>query len=138
MLNIGKLAKACSVTVETVRFYEKENLLHTPSRSAAGYRQYSEAAVKRLNFICRAKKLGFTLNEIRNLLAISDNKEADKSGVKALTEQKISLINERIDDLKRIHSALVDLNALCSGEGCVDSCPIIDALNADIENAVSI
>lgn len=129
--NIGALAKACDVSVEAIRYYEKEQLLEAPSRSPSGYRQYSESTVKRLRFIRRAKTLGFTLGEIRNLLSISDNKDADKSEVKTVTEQKLSLIAERIADLQRIQAALTNLNDLCSGEGCIDSCPIIDALNAE-------
>ena len=79
VLNIGKVAKACDVSVQAIRYYEREGLLEAPSRTASGYRQYSSAAVKRLRFIRRAKELGFTLDEIRNLLAISDSKDADKS-----------------------------------------------------------
>lgn len=130
-LTIGKLAKACDVSVEAIRFYEREELLESPARTTSGYRQYSESAVKRLRFVRRAKTLGFTLNEIRNLLAISDNKEADQSEVKALTEQKIMLIADRIADLQRVQAALTDLSALCSGDGCIKSCPIIDALNSE-------
>lgn len=137
-LIIGKLAKACDVSVEAIRFYERERLLEKPSRTASGYRQYSESAIKRLRFIRRAKTLGFTLSEIRNLLAISDNKEGGMSEVKALTEEKISLIAERISDLQRIQAALSDLSSLCPGAGCVDKCPIIDALNDDTADSLAI
>lgn len=137
--NIGALAKACEVSVQAIRYYEKEKLLQEPARTVSGYRQYSSAAVKRLRFIRRAKELGFTLDEIRNLLAISDSKDADKSEVKQLTDQKISLIAERIADLERVQTALSNLSDLCSGEGCVESCPIIEALNADeVEKSISV
>lgn len=138
MLSIGKLAKACDVSVEAIRYYEREHLLDAPSRTTSGYRQYSESAVRRLRFIRRAKALGFTLSEIRNLLAISDNKEGGMSEVKTLTEEKISLITERIKDLQRIQAALSDLSSLCSGDGCVDNCPIIDALNDDASDSLAI
>lgn len=130
-LSIGKLAKACDVSVEAIRYYEREELLEKPSRSSSGYRQYSESSIKRLRFIRRAKTLGFTLSEIRNLLSISDNKDADKSEVKTVTEQKLRLIEERMADLQRVHKALSDLNAQCTGEGCIESCPIIEALNSE-------
>ncbi|MDD9892973.1 MAG: MerR family DNA-binding protein [Gammaproteobacteria bacterium] len=130
-LSIGKLANQCDVSVEAIRYYEREGLLETPSRSASGYRQYAESAVKRLRFIRRAKTLGFTLGEIRNLLAISDHKETGKSEVKNLTEQKLLVIKERIADLQRVYEALSDLSDQCSGEGCIDTCPIIEALNSE-------
>lgn len=137
-LSIGKLAKACDVSVEAIRYYERERLLDAPSRTTSGYRQYSESAVRRLRFIRRAKALGFTLSEIRNLLAISDNKEGGMSEVKTLTEEKISLIAERIKDLQRIQTALSHLSSLCSGDGCVDNCPIIDTLNDDASDSLAI
>lgn len=138
-LSIGKLAQKCSVSVQAIRYYEKEKLLEEPARTVSGYRQYSSDAVKRLRFIRRAKELGFTLDEIRSLLAISDNKDADKSAVKQLTDQKLSLIGERIADLERVRTALSKLSDLCSGEGCIESCPIIEALNADeVEKSTSV
>lgn len=130
-LTIGKLAKACGISVETIRFYEREKLLVEPARTASGYRLFPERTVKRLRFITRSKALGFTLAEIKNLLALSDNTGADSSAVKALTEQKLALVTQRITDLERIKAALSELSQSCPGEGCLDDCPIINALNAD-------
>lgn len=128
---IGKIAKACGISVETIRFYEREGLLAEPARTASGYRIYPERTVKRLRFITRSKALGFTLAEIRNLLDLSDKKDTDKSAVKALAEKKLALVTQRIADLKRIRTALSELSESCPGEGCLDDCPIINALNAD-------
>lgn len=129
-VSIGKVARATELSVETIRYYEREGLLPEPSRSASGYRQYADNAVKRLRFIKRAKDLGFTLSEIQSLLSISDRR-GDKAEVKSLTENKLLLIKQRIADLKRIQSALSELSDQCDGDGCADDCPILNALGAD-------
>ena len=69
-LTIGKVAERAGVGVETVRFYEREGLLDEPTRTASGYRQFDEDVIRRLEFISRAKELGFTLNEIKELLSL--------------------------------------------------------------------
>lgn len=130
-LTIGKLAKACGISVETIRFYEREKLLSEPARTASGYRLFPERTVKRLRFVTRSKALGFTLAEIKNLLSLSDNRDSEPAAVKALTEQKLALVTQRIADLERIKTALSDLSQSCPGDGCLDDCPIINALNAD-------
>lgn len=132
-VSIGKVATATKLTVETIRYYEREGLLPEPSRSASGYRQYSDSSVKRLRFIKRAKGLGFTLSEIQSLLTISDRR-GDKAEVKSLTENKLLLIQQRIADLKRIQLALSELSEQCDGDGCSDDCPILNALGADKDN----
>ena len=127
-LTIGQLARACDVGVEAIRFYEREGLLPAPQRTLAGYRQYSADSVQRLNFIRRAKNLGFTLSEIRELLALHDDPHGDRALVKALTKSKLVQIENKIHDLMQMRNALSDLAAECSGVGPVSSCPIIQAL----------
>lgn len=127
-LTIGKVAKASGLSVETIRYYEREGLLLPAGRSASGYRFYAESSVQRLRFIRRAKQLGFTLVEIRNLLMLSES-HGDQSEIKALTQDKLTLIEQRIEDLQRMRTALQNLAERCPGQGCIDDCPIIVALN---------
>lgn len=126
-LTIGRLAKAADIGVETIRFYERERLLPEPARTAGGYRQYEPATVDRLVFIRRAKALGFSLDEIRELLGLA-HPEGDRAQVKAVTQHKLAQIDRRIDELRRMRTALADLDRQCSGHGPVDGCPIVEAL----------
>lgn len=127
---IGRLAKAAGVGVETIRFYEREGLLDAPERTASGYRLYPPATAERLGFIRRAKDLGFSLAEIRELLQLAEP-AGERARVKALAEHKIAEIDQRITELGRMRAALADLNRQCSGHGPVEGCPIIEALNED-------
>lgn len=127
-ITIGRLAKSAGVGVETIRFYEREGLLSEPPRTESGYRQYHPDAVERLGFIRRAKALGFSLGEIRELLGLAEP-TGDRARVKALTEHKLAEIERRIDELRRMRRALSELDRQCSGHGRVDGCPIIEALN---------
>lgn len=129
-LTIGRLARAADVGVETIRFYEREGLLPEPARTANGYRQYDPDTVERLGFIRRAKALGFSLGEIRELLALA-HAEGERARVKALTGHKLAEIDRRIEELRRMRAALADLDRQCSGQGPVEGCPIIEALNGD-------
>ena len=129
---IGKLAKASGTPIETIRFYEREGLLPAAPRTESGYRLYDKDAAKRLRFIARAKTLGFTLAEIRELLALQDHPSASRSGraeVKAITQHKLEDIEKRIADLKRMQQVLTHLAEECSGKGGVTHCPIIETLS---------
>ena len=130
-LTRGQLARACNVGAETVRFYERQGLLPPPPRSAAGYRHFNADSVDRLNFIRRAKELGFNLKEIRELLTLHDDEHSDRAQVKALTEAKLKEIIAKIRDLQRMQSVLSHLAAECSGSGPIGGCPIIHALAGD-------
>lgn len=124
--SIGQLAKTAAVGVETIRFYERRGLMSDPPRSAGGYRRYPEHAAERLRFIRRAKRLGFSLDEIGTLLNLQDGGE--RAAVKAITQAKLAQIEARIDDLRRMRKTLADLEKQCSGRGPVKGCPIIEAL----------
>ncbi len=126
-LTIGRLARQAAVGIDTVRFYERRGLLPEPSRTAAGYRLYADDIVARLRFIRRAKSLGFSLDEIGNLLDLHD-RGGQKSAVKQLTRRKLAQINAKIADLSKIRDVLRELESECSGTGDVDGCPIIDTL----------
>ncbi len=125
-LSVGKLAKAAGIKIESVRFYEKRGLLPEPNRLPSGYRIYSGETVKRIRFIKRAQELGFTLEEIANLLAITDNPNADCGDIRDQAEDKIADIKQRINDLNAMHAALSKLRKYCPGKGIpIADCSIV-------------
>ncbi len=130
-LTIGKVAKAAGLGVETVRFYERQGLIAEPARSKAGYRQYHPETIRRLHFIIRAKTLGFTLQDIGDLLNLRATPGAGCVDVQARAEAKIADIEERIARLDAMKRALGELVAQCHGEGSVSDCPILDALDEE-------
>lgn len=129
-LSIGKVARGAGLAIDTVRYYEREGLLAKPARTAAGYRQYSRDAVLRLRFIRQAKDLGFTLSEIRELLALRVAPGKSCSDVRVRAHAKIAEVEQRIENLTRVKRALVKLAASCSGRGPTSECPILEALEA--------
>ena len=127
-LTIGKVASSAGLAIDTVRYYEREGLLQKPARTSGGYRQYSADAVARLRFIRQAKELGFSLNEIKELLSLRVTPGKSCADVKAHAEHKIADVDRRIASLKRVRGALVKLTSACSGKGPVSQCPILEAL----------
>ena len=134
LLTIGRIAKQAKVGTDTIRFYERKGLLPKPPRTAKGYRLYRPAMIERLNFIRRAKGLGFSLREIITLLDLQDH-GGTKSAVKRLTGRKLDEIHAKIADLESIRDVLQRLNQRCSGRGSIAGCPIIDALSEKDTNA---
>jgi len=130
-LTIGRLAKMAGVSTDTVRFYERCGLLRPPARTASNYRVYPEKDLHRLKFIVRAKHLGFTLNEIKELLTLRYDPTATKREVKSLAEKKIEDVKNRIADLQRILTTLESLVQTCNGKGLADDCPILAAMDGD-------
>jgi MerR family mercuric resistance operon transcriptional regulator len=131
---IGKVARQAGVGIETVRFYEREGLIPEPVRSASGYRQYPAATVARIRFIRRAKALGFSLREVRELLSLRLDPARSSAEAKAHAEAKIADIEQKIQTLRRMKQTLVDLTEACDGCGPGSDCPILDALDAhDVE-----
>ena len=127
-LTIGKLAKQVGIGIETVRFYERQGLIDPPPRTDSNYRLYPEDEVARLKFIKRAKNLGFTLHEIKELLLLRHDPHATKADIKDRTLAKITDIAGKISDLSRIKTALEHLASSCDGHGPLDECPILHAL----------
>ena len=125
---IGKLAAAAEVGIETIRFYERQGLLDPADRRPSGYRQYEEEAVARLQFIRRAKDLGFTLGEIRELLELKLGDSSTAADVKRRTERKIAQIEEKIELLQHMRTALHKLAQACHGRGPIGECPILMAM----------
>lgn len=128
---IGEVARQAGVGVETVRFYERQELLAEPQRRASGYRQYEEEAVAVLRFIRRAKELGFTLREIKGLLALRLDTTATRVEVRQQAKAKVADIEARIADLQRMRDALQKLIKKCHGDGSTKGCPILAALQGE-------
>lgn len=129
-LKISEVAEKSNVNIETVRYYEKRQLIPEPPRTRAGYRIFSLEDVDRIKFIKRSQKLGFTLNEIKQLISISDDKtQVNSEEVFQYSAQKIDEIEAQIKDLEKIKKTLQDLTVQCSGSRSSDGrCPIITSL----------
>jgi len=127
-LTIGKVAERAGVGIETVRFYEREGLLDQPPRSASGYRQFDENVIRRLEFIRRAKELGFTLNEIKELLSMRVRPDTCCEEVKAKVDAKITDIETKVTTLRRMKKVLVRLSNACGEREPTADCPILDTL----------
>ncbi len=132
-MNIGQFARLAGVAIDTVRYYERQQLLPPPTRTPGGYRQYGADDVLRLNFIRRAKSLGFTLEEIRELLALSAGHGGDMAQMKAAAAHKLAVVEERLAELARMRAALQKLVEACPGHGTLAACPIMAALTQDPE-----
>ena len=130
-MKIGELAHRSEVGIDTVRYYERQGLLPAPERLASGYRCYDQSDVARLRFVRRAKALGFTLAEIRELLALSGRREDDMSGLKAAATEKLADVEVKLAELTRIRNGLKTLVASCPGLGALEQCPILNALAED-------
>ncbi len=132
-MKIGQLAQRAEVNIDTVRYYEREGLLPKPERLSSGYRIYGEGDVKRLRFVRRAKALGLTLPEIRDLLELSRSRDDDMTAMKAVALDKIVDVKARISELERLRIALEGLIESCPGHGALEQCPILNALSADAQ-----
>lgn len=130
-MRIGELAKRAAVPIDTVRYYEREGLIPPPVRRASGYRDYVETDVDRLRFMRRAKGLGFTLQEIRELLGLTATSGEDMATLKARAEAKLADVDDRIAALNRVRDALHGLIDACPGHGALARCPILAALSED-------
>jgi MerR family transcriptional regulator, copper efflux regulator len=130
-LKIGEVAERGGVNLQTIRYYEREKLLPEPPRLASGYRVYPDQTVRRVRFIKRAQEIGFTLAEIRELLAIRIDSSRDSAEVRALANAKITDIEEKIQTLHRMKDALVHITERCCGCGPTSECPILESLDSD-------
>jgi MerR family copper efflux transcriptional regulator len=130
-LSIGAVAKRAGVAIDTIRYYEREGLLPEPARRPSGYRSYGEGTVAQLRFIRRAKTLGFTLEEIRELLALSADRQRGVKAVKQRAQRRLAEIEARIAELERVRAGLAELIAACPGHGAPEQCPILRALGGE-------
>ena len=113
-MQIGEVAKRSGVGIETIRYYEREGLLHEPQRRPSGYRLYDAATLKRLEYICRAKELGFTLSEIRELLELSFAANERQVQIRRRAEAKISAIEDKIRSLQNMRRLLLAIVSRCA------------------------
>ena len=133
MLTRGKLATRTGCNIETIRYYEAIGLLPAPVRTAAGYRSYDDEHLRRLNFIQRAKTLGFSSEKIKGLLELTDaGGNHTRADVKFLTEAHIDEIASRIRDLQKIKRRLTQISSFCDGsKQSAGTCPILESLFND-------
>ncbi|HWU94512.1 MAG TPA: helix-turn-helix domain-containing protein [Sphingomonas sp.] len=129
-MQIGELARATTTKVETIRFYEKIGLLGEPGRTAGNYRDYGAGHLARLSFIRRARDLGFTLDQVRELLALSDDKDQSCSAVDSVARAHLAQIDQKIADLRALRRELDELIGQCS-QGAISDCRIIEALGPE-------
>ena len=127
-MTMGKLAEKYSINRETIRFYERKGLFPQPMRSSSGYRLYDSNAEKTLSFLLRAKDLGFTLQEIKALLALRVANTEKCSLVKSQAHSKIEQIDAKLDFLKKMRKSLEILVATCENKSKTSGCPIIENL----------
>jgi MerR family mercuric resistance operon transcriptional regulator len=130
-LTRGSLAKRIGVDAETIRYYEKAGVMPDPPRTSGGHRLYDESLVRRLFFIRRCRELGFTLNEVRELLKLVDENQYSCADVLQNARAQITRIKGKIRDLRKMEKTLRKISSECSGEN-VPECPIIDSLWGDL------
>lgn len=126
---VGQLAKASQTKAVTIRYYEREGLLRNPPRSPGGYRLYNDADLNRLLFIRRTRHLGFSLNNVRELLNLADRTDAPCADVDAKVLQHLSAVRERLAQLRTLETELQRLSICCEGGGTIRDCRIIEALS---------
>ena len=132
-MRTGELAAHAGVNIQTVRFYERRGILPKPGRTSSGYRVYSGEAVRMIRFIKRAQELGFTLNEIEDLLRLRDNRRASCAEMKSAGRAKMAAVEAKIASLKAMKRALAVLLASCERNDRDRECPILEALEAPDE-----
>jgi len=123
---IGRLAEHTGTNIETIRYYERAGLWPAPTRSASGYRLYGTEHLKRLNFIRRARLLGFSIGEVRTLLRLADERKRPCGEVRVVAEAHLADVRTKIADLKAMERVLKETVARCA-EGTGSHCPLIDA-----------
>ena len=133
-LTIGQAAKQAGVSVETIRFYERQDLIERPARKESGYRLFSRDDIRRLLFIQQAKSLGFSLAEIKSLLSLRADPDSSTREVKQFAASKLDDIEKKIKMLQRMKKTLKSLVGQCPGEGPKHQCPILEALDRNVGN----
>lgn len=127
---IGALAQAAGVHVETVRYYQRRGLLPQPPRQRGSYRRYPPDAAARLRFIRHAQKLGFTLDEVAELLQLADG--SDRAAIRRVAAARVAQLRQRIADMQAMAGVLDGLIAACAHDGAAPCCPIIESIAAPL------
>ena len=130
---IGEVARRADVNKETVRYYEKRDLIPEPDRRRSGYRIFTQRHIDQIKFIKRAQELGFTLREIKELLELRMDEDTSCSSIMKEAQEKYRDVVEKIEDLQRIRDTLIDLIDACAGDGPKGECPILGALEGENE-----
>ena len=128
-LTSGQLAKAAGVNLETVRYYENIKLMPPPPRTEGGHRAYDAAHVRRLTFIRRSRELGFSIDEIRALLALSAPEHGSCAEVKEIAAKHLAEVQAKVADLAKLEAILAQTISRCTGEAAAP-CPVLDMLDA--------
>jgi MerR family transcriptional regulator, copper efflux regulator len=131
-LTIGQLAGRGGVNLETVRYYEREGLMPSPARNSSGHRVYVPNAVRRLRFIKHAQQIGFSLSEIKELLALRRDPGQLCTDVIRQVECKTREVEEKLAHLEAIRRALLHLKHSCEGHCHVSECPILESLDSEV------
>ena len=126
---IGRLAQETATKVVTIRYYERIGLLPAPRRTTGNYRTYEPEQVGRLRFIRRCRELGFTLDQVRDLLRLSSQGDQECREVDRIAAGHLAAVEDKIADLTRLADELRRINSRCAGGGGIASCRIIDALS---------
>ncbi len=127
-LKIGEVARLAGVNLQTIHYYERRGLLPEPPRTPANYRLYPQDTVRRVRFVKRAQKLGFTLKEIEELLSLRASPRSRCADVRRRAQAKVQEIDEKIRALQGMRNALGKLIDECSGNGPITECPILASL----------
>lgn len=126
-MNIGEASRQSGLPAKTIRYYEETGLIAPPVRAENGYRHYTEADVHKLRFVRHARGLGFSVDECSQLLSLYDDKERQSADVKAIAQQHLTDIEEKIQELEKLRSTLHHLINHCHGDGRPD-CPILEGI----------
>ncbi len=129
-ITTSELARQGGINLESIRFYEKRGLLPKPPRTASGYRMFPPESVRRVQFIKRAQELGFSLKEIKELLSLRLDPDTSCADVRRRAEDKLTDIDQKISDLRRMKRSLARLAAACPGRGDTSECPILESLGS--------
>ena len=132
MLQIGEVAKRVGVSIDTIRFYEREGLIPEPNRSPGGYRRYPESIVKQLFFIQHAKTLGFSLKEIIELMALKNTPKATCQSIKETAQAKVNEIHKKIEGLEKIKKTLMPLIDQRRSADPISKCPILGTIDEEL------
>ena len=134
-LSIGEVARTTGIKVVTLRYYEHLGLVPAPARTNGNYRAYSVDDLRRLRFIRRCRDLGFTLEQVRELLRLSSKRNQKCSEVDRITRRHLTDVEKKISDLKRVEKVLSRISSRCRGDGLIADCRIIEALSPEVANA---
>ena len=130
-LSTSQLAKKSGINPETLRYYIRRGLIEEPERSSSGYRQYREETVRRIRFIKKAQELGFTLQEIKELLTFRIDSKTACRDTKQAVRQKIESVTQKISSLQRILHTLEQMESTCAASKIKAGCPILESLDQE-------